>query len=267
MRPALLSSAVLVSHWEVHPESPIRRPVPVHFGTGPCGSERGACGTGFTPTRARDGVQEEGRVAHPRPTARARDAGRAAMAQHGALPRQESRSAGLVQARARRREGSVRRAPARPGVARADRPTASGRPARRASTREGVPTRRDLPCVRQAVLRAGTQGVLVRVAALDEGAERPVPRALPDGLVGAAALRARGDTALPGRRGAQVLRVDGPRLEPVELQALVRDVDGLARFDAKCGRGHGGEGFLSGALLVNVGERVGTAEPRALALV
>ena len=88
---------------------------------------------------------------------------------------------------------------------------ADGTKARVASAARG-----DLHRLRVA-LPGGARHRLVRVAPLHESPERPVPRALPDGLVRAPPVRPRAERSRPGRRSSPVLRALRSRLEPLGL--------------------------------------------------
>ncbi len=109
---------------------------------------------------------------------------------------------------AARAPGSARRAPL-PGRA----PRAPV--AQQARARGG-----DLQGVR-VLLRRGPPRLALRVRVADRRPERPVPRALPDGLERASALRARSDADRAGQGSAPILRLVRSRLEPVVVQALV----------------------------------------------
>ena len=93
-------------------------------------------------------------------------------------------------------------------------------------------TRSHLQRVR-VVLPGGARHRMVRVAPLDEGAERPVPRPLPDGLVRAPAVRPRRDRPRPGRRGAPILRALRSGLEPLGLS--LGSVLGSAKLEIRGG--------------------------------
>jgi hypothetical protein len=89
----------------------------------------------------------------------------------------------------------------------------------RAALRKRTQTRR-LAALRTASPRQAICAVALRVGPDDDGPERPVSRAVPDGLERAPPVRARCDRDRAGAGRPHVLRPVGTRLEPLVLQAL-----------------------------------------------
>ncbi len=186
-------------------ESPIRWPVRPHSGdTGFCGSERGEFEEHGRPASS----NEDGsacRLLEDAPRAQA-EIGAEASQRHPLFrepsltpqlcgaPGSRAHSARARGTATRTRDEDHRRSQARSAATRS------------APAGECTAQDRDLPCLRQPLLRSGAEGGLVRVPSLDDCPERPVPRSLPDGLERAAPVRARAEGSRAGDRCAQVLR-------------------------------------------------------------
>ena len=107
-----------------------------------------------------------------------------------------------------------------------------GAQARRAPAGGHAAEGRDLRRIRRLLPGGGCRGV-VRVSLAGDRAKRSVSRALPDGLVRTAAVRARLVGPRAGSGGSSLLRALRSRLEPVELPL---GCELIARIDANCGR-------------------------------
>ena len=213
-------------------ESPIRWPVRPFLGdAGLCGSERGEF-----PDHGRAASSNESGAACrlPEDAPRAKAESGAEASQRHPFFRESPLASQLERASTgRHRRASARRAATRSRHENHRRAPARARASRSAAARQRATQGRDLSRFRATLLRSSPEGRVVRVASFDGCAEWPVSRALPDGLERASTLRARSESTPAGDRSAQVLRPVGSGLEPVELQAVVRILLGLATFAGK----------------------------------